>query len=202
MLTLGSRFPHPLSTTLLHLVIALTALTTASTASKAILRAQSSSSQHAQASAPATYTTRCLEVLAETMPSSPRSFWLACTSRRAFYCAVAACFAALCEIKASRVVETPCWTVGRLAPLAILATGSCLSTPGTESAQSQARQRGTLGLLVWAILMAGPATVGALEITSGHGMALTAAYAVAIVAWVRSASSSAAHDTSDEPATS
>lgn len=184
------RFPHPLLTTTLHLAISLSTLLALALAAKIALRSSfsrrqlSTKSTSAPTSSP--LLTDVLTALSSHLPSRSITTRHLAESLTPFILSssLAAVLASLVELRAARIAEPPFWTLARLLPLVITAAAGAFSPTDTPGALEDVNAPNVVvGVLVWLVLMAGPAVGWR---ASGEGWVCGVVYAVAVVGWVLS----------------
>ncbi|ORY89397.1 hypothetical protein BCR35DRAFT_300565 [Leucosporidium creatinivorum] len=172
------RFPHPLLTTVLHLSISLLALVGLSLLAQALLPLLPSSRRLLSTPRPSSTSSTSLSSL------TPRALLLSLASnlptRRSLLnsltpytlsSSLLTILLSLIELRATRITESPFWTLARLLPLPLVLLVS--------SAQGRGR-----GMIVWAVLVAGPAVGWK---ASAEGMLCGVSYAACLAGWVLAA---------------
>jgi hypothetical protein len=169
------RFPHPLLTTTLHLIISLLTLLALALFSRLALRLLAANRRLLSTPRQTSPSPRSLLVsLASHLPTTSTALTSSLTSF-SLSSTLLAILASLIELRASRITEAPFWTLTRLLPLLLLVL---LPIP-----EIQEGPRGT-ALLVWVVLMSGPAAGWG---ASKEGMLCGGAYAVCLAGWVLAA---------------
>ncbi|KAI5481882.1 60S ribosomal protein l35 [Pseudohyphozyma bogoriensis] len=180
-------FPHPLLTTTLHLAISLVTLLALSFLSRALLTALA-------ARAPRQLTSRstpnyrrgslhdALSKLASHAPISRLTSTAISDALTPFVLSssLAAVLASLVEMRAAKVAEPPFWTLARLLPLVFTFVASFLPDVAPVLEELGEARRG-VAILVWLVLMAGPAVGWG---TASEGWFCAVVYAVAVMGWV------------------
>ncbi|KAK4053898.1 hypothetical protein OIO90_003735 [Microbotryomycetes sp. JL221] len=133
---------------------------------------------------------KTLERVAETVPQSQRQAWIALRTRNTFVMGITVTLAIICESIAARIVEAPAWSLTRLAIVPLVAVIATHSIRERSKGQGTAASSTSVFVwLLWAVLVAGPATTGALEMTSAKGWLVSAGYAIAVTSWITLATS-------------